>query len=72
MLNRVMQIRFVRPRNARTDTDNPTETLNARTVTIVAATAEKVVRKVAMAALGYVVLDTARQVMVAHASNPNP
>ncbi len=72
MLNRVLQVKFVKPRKARTDTDNPNETLNARTVTIVAATAEKVVRKVAMAALGYVVLDTARQVMVAHATNPSP
>ncbi len=67
MFNRVLQVRFVRPRKATTDTDNPNETPNAGAATIIAETTEKVVRKVAMAALGYVVLDTARQVMVAHA-----
>ncbi len=58
---------MVKPKKATTDTDETNENLNENVATIVAATTEKVVRKLAMAALGYVVLDTARQVMVAHA-----
>jgi len=69
LLNRVLQVKMVKPKKATTDTDKTNENLNEGVATIVATTTEKVVRKLAMAALGYVVLDTARQVMVAHATN---
>lgn len=63
MLNRALQVKMVK--NTK---DEPVREIDKAAVyDSVANAANKVVKKVAMAALAYVAVDTARQVMVARA-----
>ncbi len=68
MLNRALQVNWVKPQKQdAVKADKPDDATEEKT-TIVAYTADRVVKKVALATLAYVALDTVRQVMVAKAN----
>ncbi len=69
MFNRVLQVRMVRtPRSEPTPTNTHDTTIEGVTAHVTYAI-DQGIKKVAMAALAYVALDTLRQVLVATATN---
>lgn len=68
MFNRALQVRMVKNPRAEAEKEDTTENLYEGKAAIIAYTTDRVVKKVAVAALVYVVLDTARQVLVTRAA----
>lgn len=68
MFNRILQVKLVKPRNTTPTVDTQNEILNSDKAKFIAEAAERIVMTCVVAALGFVVLDTGRQVLVAQAS----
>lgn len=67
MFNRVLQVRMIKKAtNTEPTTEDQIEDLTEKIVVVTAFT-ERVIKKIAMAALAYVAVDTARQVVIARA-----
>lgn len=66
MFNRALQVKVVKTKKTETNPDRP-ETYEEK-VAVINNSIDRAIRKIGMFAIGYIVLDTFRQVLVASAN----